>query len=673
MRLIAVLLAATQFVPVPLLHGQTTSASIAEVLQAHLQDPVITEWQIRRYVVRQVPKLVLPARAEGWTVESKKLRGRIIETALHGWPQKWIDAPPVFEEVGKILEGDGYRLRKFRYEIVSGFQSTALLYQPQSSDAKLPAILEVNGHESEGKATEYIQKRCINHARQGILALNLEWIGMGELAVPENVHWNNSYLDLAGANGLGLFYLAMRKGLDYLWNLPNVDRTRIGITGLSGGGWQSIVLGALDQRIFAAVPDAGYRSVLSVGGADLIGDNEQSATDLNAGSDYMHLTALRAPRPTMLIYNENDNCCFRAPRMKPLLFDSVRPFFELYGKQDDFYWYENTNPGDHNYQLDNRRHSSAFFEKYFHLPATTVEAPADQDIRSSDQLKVGLPENNLTILALARQFAKAIRREPVPSDVQGRKAWTQSQRDLLRETLRYKPVSLEFKWPLANTYGAGLQTVGYRFDFDDGLSAAGTWLRSGTTSEEAPWTIVLNDSGKKASSAIVSDLVNREQQVLALDLLFTGDAAPAPYYFPVYDRMLATEGRRSLSIEVSQLVAVAAWLKKTTKHTVGRIEAQGIRSQAVATIAAALDPTLFSDVAVRSGLPSWSEIFSRPIRYQDAPELFCLDLFRRFDLPQLRAMAELNAAGLHGRVRALARHVRTEPDKCLPHSGRSSD
>ena len=114
--------------------------------------------------------------------------------------------------------------------MVPGFWTTALLYEPEKLTGKLPAILNVNGHEAEGKFTEYIQKRCISQARQGIVSLNLEWIGMGELAVKENLHWYNSHLDLAGYNGLGLFYLAMRRGVDFLWDHPNVDQARIGVT-----------------------------------------------------------------------------------------------------------------------------------------------------------------------------------------------------------------------------------------------------------------------------------------------------------------------------------------------------------------------------------------------------------------------------------------------------------
>ena len=69
----------------------------------------------------------------------------------------------------------------------------------------MPAILNVNGHVGPvGKAAEYKQKRCINFAKRGVVALNLEWIGYGELSAPENKHSYAGHLDLVGANAVGL-------------------------------------------------------------------------------------------------------------------------------------------------------------------------------------------------------------------------------------------------------------------------------------------------------------------------------------------------------------------------------------------------------------------------------------------------------------------------------------
>src|SRR4026207_2181386 len=149
-----------------------------------------------------------------------------------------------------------------RYEIWPEVFSAALLYEPAGPAARRPAILNVNGHVGPpGKTAEYKQKRCITFAKKGIGALNLEWMAFGELAGKDNSHWYAPHLDLVGANGVGLFYLAMRKGLDYLYEHPGVDRERSGVPGLSGGGGQTIVLSALDERVRATVPVAGFNAM----------------------------------------------------------------------------------------------------------------------------------------------------------------------------------------------------------------------------------------------------------------------------------------------------------------------------------------------------------------------------------------------------------------------------
>ena len=108
--------------------AQTTAESARAAMEQPLQSAEVTAWQIRRYVVKEVPKLAVPARAEDWRAEAQRLRERVLrEVVYHGWPREWVEAPPRFEDLGNAGAGPGYRLRKLRYEIVPGFHSAALL------------------------------------------------------------------------------------------------------------------------------------------------------------------------------------------------------------------------------------------------------------------------------------------------------------------------------------------------------------------------------------------------------------------------------------------------------------------------------------------------------------------------------------------------------------------
>ncbi len=628
--------------------AQSDPEQVGAVLGEEILPPSVAVFQLRRYILSRVAKPPAATSAREWDAEAGRLRQHLLnDVAFHGWPKEWVNAPPKFEDLGAIPSGKGYRIRKLRYEIVPGFVSAALLYEPENLQGKVPAVLNVNGHVGpSGKAVEYKQKRCINFAKHGIIALNLEWFRFGELAREENAHWFGAHLDLVGANALGLFLLEMRRGLDYLYNHPHVDRGRLGVTGLSGGGWQTIVLSALDERVTAAVPVAGYSSLSTKVEARRygdLGDLEQNSTDLLDGQDYTHLTAMMAPRPTLLIHNAEDDCCFRGPLVRPLTFDAIRPFFNLYGKQDALSWHENRDPGTHNYHLENRVETYRFFSKQFGLSPIESEIPAGAELKSYEELVVGLPADNLTILGLARQMAKAITREPIPSEPAAQAAWAGSKRQKLRNVLRYRPLTLDRVWTLANTKNKGVETLSYLFEMTDsetkgGLTANGVWLKAIESPGNAPLTVILNDKGKKDAGAEVSDRVNRGEQVLALDLLFTGDAwkDTEPYS---YAQILGALGARPLGLEAGQLLEIVRWIRGKSGATKVRLESTGIRNQVAALAAAALEPELFSEVRIHEGMRSLGYLLEVPVTFQEAPDLFCLDLYREFDLDLLVAMS----------------------------------
>jgi dienelactone hydrolase len=629
--------------------AQSTPGQLPPILTKHLQTPDVVSYQLEEYLLRRAPELPRPTSPAEWTAESRKIRERVLGVVYHGWPRAWVDSAPVFRDMGEIHSGKGYRIRKFQYEIVPGFYSTALLYEPEHFTGKAPAVLDVMGHFAVGKAEEFEQKLCINQALRGMIALNLEWLDMGELRTSDNGHGYGAQLDLAGVSGLGLFYLAMRRGLDYLWQDPNVDRSRIGMTGLSGGGWQTILLSSLDTRVAVAVPVAGFTSL--IGRVERPpgepGDFEQNESDFLVGQDYSTLAAMRAPRPTLIMTNAEDDCCFRGPLVKPEVYEPVKPFFTLFGKADFFQFYEDTEISAHNYGRDDRQQSYRFFDENFGLKSSDQEIQVGADIMTYDELAVGLPKDNLTILGLARKMAREIARAPIPSGGE-RSAWAASERARLRDVVRYHPVTVARPWRVDNTMHNRLESLSYRFGMSDGLSATGVWLKSMDAPPNPPLTIVLNDKGRADEVPkhwdqipLVAHLIDRDRQVLAANLLFVGDASPGKGEAVAnFAEMLEAVGERPVGLEAAQLIALAEWARKQWNPPSISLEATGSRSQLVALVAGAIEPRLFAGITTRDGVRSLAYFYSKPVEFEGAPEAFCLDLYKYFDIGRLAVLAE---------------------------------
>lgn len=622
-------------------NGQAISDSVAPLLEKPVQPTSVTAYQVQKYMMNHITKPVLPATPEQWTAEAQMARKRILQDVIfHGWPQEWIMSPPHFEQTQVIETSHGYRLRKFNYEIVPGLYSTAVLYEPDVIKGRVPAILNVVGHEPLGNLVEYDQKRCINFAKQGMLALSLGWLGYGEHGQQENNHDFGGHMDLVGSNSLGYFYLAMRRGLDYLASLPETDTKRLGVTGLSGGGWQTTILSSFDERVTASAEVAGIGSMESnLTRPTDVAEVEEDGSDLVQGQDYSLFVALRAPRPTLLMHNAQDDCCFLASLVKPYLYDQVIPFFKLYGAENAFRFHENLDPGTHNYQLDNRQTAYAFFSEQFHLPAVTKEIASDSEIHTLQELSGNLPKDNLTLAGLARKLGSQITRAPIPPAGKQRDSWTQAQREQLKSTLRLSPVTLDGSWRLISTRRPGLQSLSYRFDFSNGLSATGIWVASSTAAADAPVTIVINDKGFKASTQNIVDRVNHGEQVLALEPLFFGSTTPDDPDPAYWEMLMASGGDRPLGIEVAQLLAIAKSFRASSGQKKIRLETEGIRSQMVALAAVALEPDTFSEVHSDSVMESLRFLLDAPVPYRSAPDLFCLDLYKYFDIERLTTVA----------------------------------
>ncbi|TXT24376.1 MAG: hypothetical protein FD138_3081, partial [Planctomycetota bacterium] len=361
-------------------------------LKAELSRSIITpqtsleETQV--FLERRIPRLPEVKTAAEWEKLAAKWRQDVLNNVVfRGEAAKWREHPVAVEYVGEPLRGPGYVVKKLRYECLPGM-----------------------GHDGQGKAADYKQIRCINLVKRGMIVLNPEWFGMGQFKQDGFNHSKMNQLDLCGSSGIAPFYLTMSKGLDLLLKLPNADSYRVAVSGLSGGGWQTIFISGLDPRVTFANPVAGYSSYLTrVRSNTDLGDSEQTPCDLGKYVDYMHLTAMRAPRATLLTFNAHDNCCFAAGHALPPLLAGCRPIYGLFGETDRLVTHVNHVPGDHNFGQDNREALYRAVGTFFYNGSKDFDAKEiasePSEVKKLDELLVSVPDDNATFVSLAKSLA----------------------------------------------------------------------------------------------------------------------------------------------------------------------------------------------------------------------------------------------------------------------------
>ncbi len=632
--------------------AQTVPGTIHQFLPAPLQSADVVTYEMQQFLLQRAPKLPHPGSATQWTAEAQQIRQHVLNDVIyHGWPKTWIDSPPKFEDMGAVPvpAGAGYRAEKFRYEVVPGFYSVAVLYEPAHLEGKVPAVLNVLGHYPTGKSMPFEQKLCINGALRGMIALSLTLVDEGESKIEGNEHYYGSDLDLVGVSGVGVFYLAMRRGLDYLYDDPHVDRNRIAMTGQSGGGWQTLMLSSLDTRVKVAIAVAAFASLQ--GRLERIpgepGDYEQLVPDLLNGQGYQTFAAMLAPRPTLEVNNAEDSCCFRAPLVKPYIFDAIKPFFDLYGKEDAFSFHADTQILAHNYGHDDRQQTYRFLDKWFNLPDKPDEIPVGQDLNTYSQLAAGVPADNLTILGLARQLASKLQHPEAPTAPAARAAWAKAERAKLVEVVNYQPVTVEHPWYVNDTNDNTVESISFRFGLSSGLSATGVWIKSTWTPAGAPLTIFINDAGREGADREVWDhypevgyRVEHGDQVLVLSILFTGDDNPLQEIVGRFGYMMHAVGAPPLGLEAAQLIAISHWAQQLWQPAQTTLESSGYRMQVVSLVAGALEPHLFKSITIHQGMHSLNYILDASVRSTQVPDMFCRDFYKDFDLKMLTAMAE---------------------------------
>ncbi len=596
--------------------------------------------EVQHYCDARVPKMPEVKSVARWEQIADRIRGDVLSKIVYrGGAAAWRDAPRRVEWLDTIEGGPGYKIKKLRYEALPGLWIPALLYEPEDLSGKVPGVLNVNGHTALGKQYPPKQIRCINQAKRGMLALNLEWLGMGQLKSPGFTHYRMNQLDLCGTSGLAPFYLAMKRGLDVLLSLENTDPDRVAVTGLSGGGWQTIILSSLDTRVKLTDPVAGYSSfrTRAYHTKDL-GDSEQTPNDLATVCDYTHLTALMAPRPTLLTFNLHDSCCFEGEYALEPLLEAARPVFRLYGKEDALRSHVNDDPpGKHNYEVDNRQQLYRMLGDFFSPGDEAFDAteiPSDDEVKDAETLAVELPEPNEDFHTLALQAAKGLpRNAELPGEKSEVAEWQAARRAKLAEIVRAKQYDVH-----AIRFGeeerSGVKATFWKLQMGAAWTVPAVELSRG---EPQGTAILVADAGRTGAAAEAARLLEAGTRVVAVDPFYFGESKIAQRDF-LYALLVAAVGDPPLGLQASQMAAVARWLAAEQETGPVTLVAAGPRSSTFALVAAALESEAIGAVELHNPLGSLHEVIEGDWAVNDKPELFCFGLLEAFDLKQVAAL-----------------------------------
>ena len=296
---------------------------------------------------------------------------------------------PINITTGSKHQMDGYSVENLALEVNPGYFIHGNLYMPEQVDGKIPAILCPHGHwfklDDYGRFRADMQKRCAAFARMGAVVFAWDMLGSGEDV--QNDHMNPNAVQMQTYNSIRV--------LDYMSSLDYVDTDRIGVTGASGGGTQTFVLAALDDRIDVSVPTVMV-SAHFFGGCVC-----ESGMPIHKHGDFetnnVEIAASIAPKPLMLL-SDGDDWTRNVPNVE---YPYIKNIYEMFDAGDQVE-YAHFPDEVHDYGISKRKAAYGFLAKHLDLDYSRIldqQGEVSEEmiiLLDTTQLKV-FPDRNLVV------------------------------------------------------------------------------------------------------------------------------------------------------------------------------------------------------------------------------------------------------------------------------------
>ncbi len=307
-------------------------------------------FRFRTYGEENLKKLVkLAPTKEIWEQRKATIRQGILSTAgLWPLPAK----TPLNPVVHGQREHGAYAVENVFFESIPGFYVSGNLYSPLPLPKTVPVVLLPHGHFEHGRFEPDIQHLAATIARMGAYAFAYDMVG-----------YNNSrQVRHENPRAFQMQLWDSIRALDFVLSLPGADSARVGMSGASGGGTQTFMLAAVDDRIKATAPAVMVSSYF-FGGCIC-----ESGMPVHKGNGYKtnnaEIAAMAAPRPQLLVSIGRD-----WSRFEPVLeYPFMQHHYGLYGATDMLEQFHIPHE-KHDYGPTKRAPVFAFFAKHLRLNA----------------------------------------------------------------------------------------------------------------------------------------------------------------------------------------------------------------------------------------------------------------------------------------------------------------
>ena len=550
----------------------------------------------------------------------KRLHEKFIER-IGGLPER----TPLNPQITGVVRRDGYRVEKIIFESQPKHYVTGALFVPDPARFKppYPGVIEPVGHSFTAKAREIYQSVGALLALNGMVALVFDPIDQGERGQMLS-QWPSLSGTKAHTNvGVGSMLLGRNtarfeiwdgmRAIDYLQSRPEVDPTRIGCAGLSGGGTQTSYLMALDDRIKVAAPACyltSFKRLLATIGPQ---DAEQNIFgQLAFGMDHADYIMMRAPKPTLMCTATGD-------------------FFDISGTWDTYRYAKRLysrmgfaervdlieHDGEHNYHKPLREATTRWMMRWLLRKDEPITEPP-LELLSEKEIQC-TPDGQVMRLPGARSTYDLNRDYEKELAEQRKKLWTTKDRaELLGRVRRIAgirelaelPKPKVRKLDMIERDGCTIHKMALVPEAGIHLPALMFEPRSARTT-----ALYIHEEGKDADAAPggpLDDLIQGGQRVLAVDLRGTGETqqgsqqkftgTTGPDWKDVFTAYLL--GRTYVGMRAEDVLVCTRFLKQ--EHG-GPVELIAVGNVGVPALhAAALEPDLFASVKLVHSLSSWS-------------------------------------------------------------------